>query len=337
MLRTVFAVSDGQQSEAPMIELHQYCPEQQQWQIGDFATVRLPLLQGSRFWINLTDATALEQQQVLELFRIHPVIAEDFLRDRHPPKLDTSNSFQLLILRGFAATDFSDYPGHCQLNLLFNEQVMLMKFYSPQPAPHILLPFSALKGLETKGWAKQYIHAVAASYLHKLIQFEEDLGELEDAMQSNGNDQRMAQIMKFRSVFRKIDRNLAYQKEIFADLLYEEDDSHPFRLLFEGVELRDFYEKFERLHSMVQMYYDQLSDLVDGYMSTSSHQINEKMKVLTILTAVFVPLTFIAGVYGMNFKYMPELETQWGYHLTLAVMLGVAIGLLVWFKVRRWW
>lgn len=320
-----------------MIELHQYCPEQQQWQICDFASVRLPLLSGSRFWINLTDANLQEQQQVLEFFRIHPVIAEDFLRDRHPPKLEVSNAFQLLILRGFASADFSDYPGHSQINMLFNDQVMLVKFYSPLPAPQILLPFSSLKGLETRGWAKQYIHAIAASYLHKLIQFEDELGELEDAMQSNGNDQRMAQIMKFRSVFRKIDRNLAYQKDIFADLLFDEDDSHPFRLLFERVELRDFYEKFERLHSMVQMYYDQLSDLVDGYMSTSSHQINEKMKVLTILTAVFVPLTFIAGIYGMNFKYMPELETHWGYHLTLAAMLVMALGLLVWFKVRRWW
>jgi len=324
-------------SELAMIELHQYSPDDQQWQMAELQAIRLPLADGQRYWINLTDASALEQKQLMELFHIHPVIAEDFLRDRHPPKLEVSNNFNLLILRGFASADFADYPGHCQVNMLFNDQVMLVKFYSPFAQPDVLLPFKALRQLQPKYWAKQYIHAVAASYLSKLIQFEEELGELEDAMQTNGNDQRMAQIMKYRSVFRKIDRNLAYQKEIFADLLFEEDDNHPFRLLFERVELRDFYEKFERLHSMVQMYYDQLSDLVDGYMSTSSHQINEKMKVLTILSAVFVPLTFIAGVYGMNFKYMPELEAQWGYHLTLAVMLMLAVGLLVWFKVRRWW
>lgn len=320
-----------------MIELHRYCPEQQHWQLADFAQLRLPLLTGHKFWINITHATPEEQKKVLDFFRIHPVLAEDFLRDRHPPKLEINAGFQLLILRGLASADFSDYPGHCQANLLFNEQVLLVKFSSPTPQPQTLLPFSALQGEQPTHWVKHYIHAIAASYLNKLIAFEEQLGELEDAMQSNGNDQRMAQIMRFRSVFRKIDRNLAYQKELFAQVLFEEDTTHPFGRLFERIELRDFYEKFERLHSMVQMYYDQLSDLVSGYLSTSSHQINEKMKVLTILTAVFVPLTFLAGVYGMNFKYMPELDSPWGYPLALGGMFALAIGLLIWFKARRWW
>ncbi len=80
------------------------------------------------------------------------------------------------------------------------------------------------------------------------------------------------------------------------------------------------------------MYYDQLSDLVGSYISTSSHQINEKMKVLTMLSAVFIPLTFIVGVYGMNFKYMPELDNPSGYYITWGLMLGLAVGLLALFQ-----
>ncbi len=91
------------------------------------------------------------------------------------------------------------------------------------------------------------------------------------------------------------------------------------------------------MHSMTRMYYDQLSDLVGSYISTSSHQINEKMKVLTMLSAVFIPLTFIVGVYGMNFKYMPELDNPSGYYITWVLMLGLAVGLLAYFKIRRWW
>ncbi|MDG4813658.1 CorA family divalent cation transporter, partial [Hydrogenovibrio sp. 3SP14C1] len=67
---------------------------------------------------------------------------------------------------------------------------------------------------------------------------------------------------------------------------------------------RYLFEKFERLHSMTEMYYDQLSDLVHGYMSTTSHQINERMKVLTMVSTIFIPLTYLAGVYGMNFHNM---------------------------------
>ena len=321
-----------------MIELHQYCPEQKQWQISDFQALHYPLLSDTKIWINLSAASQIEQQQVLNFFRIHPVIAEDFLRERHPPKMEFSDSFSLLILRGFSGPDFSDYPGHSQISVLFNDQVILVKYHSPLDDTKIDLPFSSMVGIEKfKDWIKKYIHAVSATYLEKLLQFEDELGELEDSMQSNGNDQKMAQIMKYRSVFRKIDRNLAYQKEMFSDLLYEEDASHPFKRHFDSIELRDFYEKFERLHSMTQMYYDQLSDLVGSYISTSSHQINEKMKVLTMLSAVFIPLTFIVGVYGMNFKYMPELDNPEGYYITWGLMLGLAIGLLAWFKIRRWW
>ena len=114
-----------------MIELHQYCPEQQQWQISDFQALRYPLLTDTKIWINLTAANQMEQRQVLEFFRIHPVIAEDFLRERHPPKMEFSDSFSLLILRGFSGPDFSDYPGHSQISVLFNDQVILVKYHCP--------------------------------------------------------------------------------------------------------------------------------------------------------------------------------------------------------------
>jgi magnesium transporter len=146
----------------------------------------------------------------------------------------------------------------------------------------------------------------------------------------------MAQIMRYRSVFRKLDRNLAYQKEMFADLLDLESE-HLLKSLFQPVELRDFYEKFERLLSMTQMYYDQLGDLVSGYMSTSSHQINERMKLLTMVSTVFIPLTFIVGMYGMNFDNMPELHLETGYYWTIAVMTVLALAMMLGFKIKRWW
>ena len=187
-----------------------------------------------------------------------------------------------------------------------------------------------------KDWVKHYIHAVSASYLEKLISFEDELSDFEDAMLNHGDDQKMAQIMRYRSVFRKLDRNLAYQKEMFADLLLQEQE-HLLKTQFQQVELRDFYEKFERLHSMTDLYYDQLSDLVEGYLSTTSHQINERMKVLTIVSTIFIPLTFIAGIYGMNFIYMPELQMPNGYFTVLIAMALGGVAGLIWFKIRGWW
>lgn len=321
-----------------MILLHLYDPETQGWHNGDVNMLTLPLHGDQKLWINLSNASTVEQQQLLKRFDIHPEIAEDFLRERHPPKLESSNNFTLMILRAYAGRDFTDYPGHAQLSLLFSAQVLLYKCQLPEQDYAYALPaFDVDKpAMPIKDWIKQYIHAVSASYLEKLINFEDELSDFEDAMLNHGDDHKMAQIMRYRSVFRKLDRNLAYQKEMFADLLLQESE-HLLKSQFQQVELRDFYEKFERLHSMTQMYYDQLGDLVSGYMSTSSHQINERMKLLTMVSTVFIPLTFIVGMYGMNFDNMPELHFEQGYYWTLLLMLLLAVGMLVGFKIKRWW
>ncbi|RVU37230.1 magnesium transporter [Rheinheimera riviphila] len=321
-----------------MIVLHLYNPETETWQNGDIKLLSLPLHGDQRLWLNLSNASADEQQQLLAKFNIHPEIAEDFLRERHPPKLESSNGFTLMILRAYAGKDFKDYPGHAQLSLLFSNQVLLYKCQLPEQDYAYALPTFDLQqpAMPIKDWVKHYIHAVSASYLEKLINFEDELSEFEDAMLNHGDDQKMAQIMRYRSVFRKLDRNLAYQKEMFADLLDLESE-HLLKSLFQPVELRDFYEKFERLLSMTQMYYDQLGDLVSGYMSTSSHQINERMKLLTMVSTVFIPLTFIVGMYGMNFDNMPELHLETGYYWTLAGMAILALAMLLGFKIKRWW
>lgn len=321
-----------------MIMIHLYNPETDSWQGADLATLPAQLHGDHKVWIDLSNASYSEQQQVLQRFAIHPVIAEDYLRERHPPKLEAYDGFTLLILRAFAGRTFDDYPGHAQLSLLFSQQVLLYKVQLPDLTHAYELPGFDVKApvAPVKDWVKQYIHAVSASYLQKLLDYEDELGALEDAMLSHGDDHKMAQIMRFRSVFRKLDRNLAYQKEMFADLLTP-DGSSGVMSQFEAVELRDFYEKFERLHSMTVMYYDQLGDLVSGYMSTSSHQINERMKLLTIVSTVFIPLTFIAGVYGMNFDHMPELHFREGYFWTLAGMAVLGLGMLLGFKIKRWW
>ena len=321
-----------------MLQLHIFDPESARWRLIDAETLRYPLSRDEKIWADLSTASLREQQSLLHKLAIHPLIAEDFQRERHPPKLEATEDFTLLILRAFAGKNFVDYPGHAQISLLFSSNILLYKCQQMAFDFSSIIPtFDPNKvHMAMKDWVKQYIHSVSGSYLEKLINFEDELGDFEDLMLTHGDDHKMATIMRYRSVFRKLERNLAYQKEMFADLLTPEDD-HPFVEQFQIVELRDFYEKFERLHSMTQMYYDQLGDLVSAYMSTSSHQINERMKVLTMVSTIFIPLTFIVGIYGMNFDNMPELHLASGYYWTLIGMATLAVGMLVGFKLKRWW
>ena len=320
-----------------MILLSYFEPETHSWRQSSLTQLPATLPADARLWLNLNDASQDEQLQVLQRFAIEPTLAEDFSRQRHPPKLEAQTEFTLLILRGYADADFSEYTSSAQVNLLYSKQVLISRVHCHNPhllaqlIPQIQPGHSAV----VADWVKQLVLAVSGSYLEKLINFEDEQSELEDVMLHRGSDEHMARIMRYRSVLRKINRNLAYQKDIFSDALYEEQN--PLLRQFNNAEIRDFYEKFERLHSMTDLYYDQLSDLVEGYLSTTSHQINERMKVLTIVSTIFIPLTFIAGIYGMNFVYMPELQMPTAYFIVLAAMALGGIGGLIWFKIRGWW
>jgi magnesium transporter len=100
--------------------------------------------------------------------------------------------------------------------------------------------------------------------------------------------------------------------------------------------LRDVYDHTIQVIDTLESLRDMLSGMLDIYLSTMSNKMNEVMKVLTIMASIFIPLTFIAGIYGMNFKYMPELEWQWGYFAVWAVMLVVVVFMVFYFKKKTW-
>ena len=95
-------------------------------------------------------------------------------------------------------------------------------------------------------------------------------------------------------------------------------------------------EQFERIVSLSNLLNELSNDLMNGYLSLSSHRLNHIMKVLTVITCIFVPITFIAGIYGMNFEYMPELTNRYAYFTVLSIMVAVVTALLYYFRKKQW-
>ncbi|MEJ2004795.1 MAG: magnesium/cobalt transporter CorA, partial [Cyclobacteriaceae bacterium] len=100
--------------------------------------------------------------------------------------------------------------------------------------------------------------------------------------------------------------------------------------------LNDVYDHIVQLIEIFETYRDLVSNLMDMYMSTISNRMNEIMKVLTIISTIFIPMSFIAGVYGMNFQHMPELDWRYGYFATLGLMLFIMIGMMLYFRSKKW-
>jgi magnesium transporter len=103
-----------------------------------------------------------------------------------------------------------------------------------------------------------------------------------------------------------------------------------------GLYLRDVYDHTIQVIDTVESFRDMISGMLDTYLSSISNKMNEVMRVLTIIATIFIPLTFIAGIYGMNFQYIPELGWHWGYFVVLCVMAIVVIVMVLYFKKRRW-
>jgi magnesium transporter len=103
-----------------------------------------------------------------------------------------------------------------------------------------------------------------------------------------------------------------------------------------GIYLRDVYDHTIHIIDTIETFRDLLSGLLDLYISSVSNKMNEIMKMLTIIATIFIPLTFIAGVYGMNFRYMPELEWRFGYPVALLIMLTIWGGMAIYVRKRRW-
>lgn len=292
---------------------------------------------GSFLWMDIqNEPQDIESHWLLE-FHCHPLAIEDAQRFRHPPKYENFKDHALFIYRGI--TEFNSDLSISQMNIaLFagenflischSQASMSINYYWIHAAEENLLKSPGL--LTTR-----IIRFSVGRYLDKLLDFEPHLNELEDAMQERPSDDVMRDLILLQSRLRKLKRVFDYHETMIDDL--QQDIPARFRQEYGDIDhaIHDLYERCERLHSLCTMYYEICGDLINGYLSLSSHKLNNTMGLLTVITAIFVPLTFIAGIYGMNFDKMPELHHPYGYFYTLGAMaiIAAAFGFIAF---KRW-
>ncbi len=283
---------------------------------------------GSYIWIDLVNEEPLSEKQFLLSMDCHPLAVEDVQRFRHPPKTETFENYTLILYRGI--TEFNKdltiqqmtialFAGdRCLISCHPRHSLGITHYWENAQQDNLLVSPGLL--------ASRIMRFSIGRYLESILAFEPSLNELEDAMQEKPNDEVMRELISYQSRLRKLKRIFSYHEKLVTNLLKE----IPQRLIDEDGDiehaLQDLFERCERLHGLCTMYYEICGDLINGYLSISSHQLNNTMRVLTVITAIFVPLTFIAGVYGMNFDNMPELRMQYGYFYTLGGMLMIATG-----------
>ena len=292
----------------------------------------------SLLWIDLSDNDPhAELNLLVEHFGLHPLAIHDAQRSRHQPKIESFGDHAFILLKGLGP-DRSDFEFETiQIALFVGARFLVTRHSAPSPSIDNLWQTvqqdPALFENGTDSLALRLSRISVDRFLTRLLTLEPRLEDLEQEIVAHPQDGILSELMGYKTNLRKFRRVLMYHQQVFQDLI----NNPPPQINAKRIhEIKDVYEHQERAGSLATLYYEVSSDLIEGYISLASHRLNNIMRILTIVTAIFVPLSFLAGVYGMNFENMPELKSRSGYFILLSVMGTIAFILLLVFRRRRW-
>ncbi|HPR41963.1 MAG TPA: magnesium/cobalt transporter CorA [Candidatus Methanofastidiosa archaeon] len=307
----------------------------EKYAIGSVDDIRDPGKRNS--WI---DVSGIHDMDIIEKFGarydIHSLVLEDIMNTHQRPKLEEYEDYLFIVLKGLSAID-----GGIEL-----EQVSLLLFHN--------LAITFQEGEETmfsnleerlnapKGKLKKYgsdylayaaIDIIVDGYFIILENLAEKIQCLEREVIVEMSEEGLVKIQRLKNELTELRKTIYPLREVMSklektgsDLIKDSTDIY----------LRDVYDHLVQILEAIETYREMLSGLLEIHLSNMSNKMNEVMKILTIIATIFIPLSFITGVFGMNFVYMPELQWKYSYPLTLAAMFLIVIVMLLFFRKKRW-
>ena len=289
-------------------------------------------------WIDLEAPTDEELRLLEDPFAFHPLAIEDCLTPEHQPKIEDFGPYLFLIFRGVDLDPPADRFETIKLAAFLGPNYLITYHRRPMRSVAAVLTKYAR---DEKGDLFRGVDYLLYEILDHMIEFyfpvleriEHDIEAVEDRIFTADDENTLDAILGLKRRVMEIKRALTPHRELFGRIARNEfEEITPQTVVF----YRDLYDSTYRLAEVADSYRDVLSGTLDAHISMISHRLNEVMKVLTIFATIMLPLTFIAGVYGMNFDFMPELHWRYGYFFVWGIMLAVTGGLLLYFRRRRW-
>jgi magnesium transporter len=290
-------------------------------------------------WINID---GLHQVDIIEKigtqFELHPLILEDILHTGQRPKLEDFDSYIYIVLKMLSYSDRKQKVETEQVSLVLGPNFVISFQESAgdvfdQVRDRIRNAKGRIRKMGSDYLVYSLIDAVVDNYFLILEKLGERIEFMEEELVAGPTEKTLRQIHSLKREMISLRKSVWPLREAVSAL---ERSESPLIGKSTHIYLRDAYDHTVQVIDTVETFRDMVSGMLDIYLSSISNRMNAVMKVLTIIATLFIPLTFIAGIYGMNFKYMPELEWHWGYPLILLVMGVAAVIMLVYFRRKRW-
>jgi magnesium transporter len=304
----------------------------------DASEIRAALESKKTTWLDVQEHSSEIDALLTQTLHIHGLTVEDVWSDRPSPKIDEFPDYiyvsvQTLKRRG-------DELVHCELDLIVGSHFVVTHDDAQTTVKTLRDDLARGPRLLVRGapWiAHAILDRLVDAYLPIIDGFDDDVESLENEVLAkagtrNGN-RVLARILDLKRSLQSLRRIAIHQREVLLRLSRGEFAVFPPEVL---PYMRDVHDHFVRVGDLADSYRDVVTSALDAYLSVQSNRMNEVMKTLTLISTVMLPLTFIAGVYGMNFEHMPELRWTYGYPYAVALMVGVTVAAVAWFHRKGW-
>ena len=330
---------EKEKNRTPRISIFEY--DEQHCGEHDTTTIDYPsVLSSSKVnWINidgLSDTKLLED--IGTGFNIHSLTLEDILTVDQRPKLENHEDYLYIVLKMIHWDDTTADMEVEQVSLLLLHNVVLSFQEKPGDVFDPLRERLRRGTGRTRKESTDYIvyslmDAIVDNYFNVMDRLRQEIELIEEEVIDDPESGTSVDIHKMRNQVAMLRRSIWPLREVLGIILRSESELiRPNTLPY----FRDLYDHTVKVIETLEMFRENLAGLLDIYLSSVSNKMNEVMKVLTMISTVFIPLSFLAGLYGMNFRYMPELHHRWGYPALLLVMALLVVFFLLFFKRKKW-
>jgi len=290
-------------------------------------------------WVNVH---GVHEVEILEkfgnCFGLHPLVMEDILNTDQRPKIENYGEDLFIVLKMLSYDEKKGEISAEQVSLVLRSNAVLSFTEKEKGAftpiqERLRSGKGRLRKMGADYLAYTLLDIIVDHYFAILEKLSEKIEELEEKLVTNPTTPILQKIQNLKREMIFLRKWVWPLREVISSL--ERGESS---WIQEGTRfyLRDVYDHTIQVMDTVETFREVLSGMMDIYLSSINNRMNAVMKVLTIIATIFMPLTFLAGVYGMNFKHMPELEWQWGYPLLWVFMILIAVFMLISFRKKRW-
>lgn len=305
-------------------------------------------------WIDLAEPTPEEEDRVFKRFLpIHPLSLEDVTRprrepDAHPhlPKVEEFGDYLFVIVNPLRREylnrirdDGVDAPSlpFAQLSAILTRHILVTHHIEPSPCVDQVEAFVARHPAQCDRGPDYLFHlildAIVDEYAPVLDHIDDSLDSLESRVILATDNRLFQSILRTKREVIVLRKTLIYEREVLVRLARGEFDLVDER---ETIYYRNVYDHLVRFTELIESSREMSSDLLQSHLASASNRLNQIMKVLTTISTIILPMSLIAGIYGMNFRHMPELESEYGYFAALAVMLATGLGTVSFFWWKKW-